>query len=889
MRPKSAAKLLSLLLAIVAALAAQTGKPAPPVPAGDPGWPREYASGGDKLILYQPQVDEWKDERKLEARTAAAVQPAGAEKPFFGAVQFTADTKLNAIDRTVYIFNLKITNTRFPSPEEARSQSLAELAGKLFPKDPVTISLDRLLAYVEQGQVKVREIEVSLEPPPIFVSEQPAVLLMIDGEPLLADIEGTGLQYVVNTNWSLFFEKSSAQYYLLMEDFWVTALDLNGPWTPAESLPAGFASLPDDPNWDDVRQKLNLPPAQPGQAPRVFLSYRPAELIVIDGEPKFEPIPGTRLMVVSNTGADLFFHQGDRYFYFLTSGRWFRTASPAGPWEAATLDLPEDFARIPVDHPRARVRASVPGTPEAEDAVLMATIPRTATLDRKAAKAETAYAGEPEFKPIEDTGLAYAVNTQQDVIRYGDSYYLCEQGVWFVSRDPNGPWALADSVPEEIHRIPPQSEKHHVTYVYVYDSDEETVTTGHTGGYGGIFLSFGLAMWGTGYYHSPYYYWGPHPYPIYYPPRYYTYGVRAGYNPATGTYYRGAAVYGPWGGYGRSAVYNPRTGAYYRGGAAWGPYGAGWRGYGYNPDTDTFRRGGAVVDYWNDAYAAGYVNTSPYGRWGEAVVGQGDDWVHLAGGRNEDRAVLGFENSEGAKGVIGRNEDSRGVLAKDEDNNVYVGKDGELYKRNDDGDWQKHTGDGDWEDVPAETVEAAKQERRAQAEERAANLSPEQKAALEQRARDLSPEQQAALQERAKNLSPEQRAAVQERAAGRAGEASAAGAPAQSPAARLQGQGRTASAGQSGAAAQARPQPGTARTRPRPGTARQPGTPAVTSPAGVPSGRQDVMRSLERDARARSQGAQRTRQYRQWNNRQPSRSYSRSGGRSYRGGFRRRR
>ena len=60
-----------------------------------------------------------------------------------------------------------------------------------------------------------------------------------------------------------------------------------------------------------------------------------------------------------------------------------------------------------------------------------------------------------------------------------------------------------------------------------------------------------------------------------YPP---TYGFAAWYNPYTGTYGRGAAVYGPYGGAGGFAAYNPRTGTYARGGAVYGPYGS--RGFG---------------------------------------------------------------------------------------------------------------------------------------------------------------------------------------------------------------------------------------------------------------------------------------------------------------------
>jgi hypothetical protein len=59
----------------------------------------------------------------------------------------------------------------------------------------------------------------------------------------------------------------------------------------------------------------------------------------------------------------------------------------------------------------------------------------------------------------------------------------------------------------------------------------------------------------------------------------------ARYGPATVTYPRGVAVYGPCGGAGYAARYNPRTGNDARGSAAWGPGRAGAAAQPWNPRT----------------------------------------------------------------------------------------------------------------------------------------------------------------------------------------------------------------------------------------------------------------------------------------------------------------
>lgn len=130
-----------------------------------------------------------------------------------------------------------------------------------------------------------------------------------------------------------------------------------------------------------------------------------------------------------------------------------------GPWIFASNDLPADFSKLPKKQPYSSVAASVPGTQEASDAVLLSQVPTTAIVNRKQAESQVkvAYAGEPQFVPIETTTMFYAANTPYKIIRVGNLYYLCYQAIWFVSPSPNGPWKTADSVPTVIYTIPPSS------------------------------------------------------------------------------------------------------------------------------------------------------------------------------------------------------------------------------------------------------------------------------------------------------------------------------------------------------------------------------------------------------------------------------------------------
>ena len=669
--------------------------------AADPGWPRHYSNGTTDLVVYNPQVEGWKDFKLLWGRCAFALREAAGHNPVYGTFRFEGDTLVDAEQKVVLLRNLRAFDMRFPGAPGETSTAWSGLTRRLLPSSALVVSLDRVLAYVHAGEVPRTEARVLTGPPPIFVSTQPAVLVILDGGPVMLDIANTNLRRVVNTNWDLYQDRSTSYYYLRQDKSWLTAPDLDASFVPAKELPPDFTRVSSD--------ALHVLPAD--AAPRVIVAHTPSELIVVNGAPQLSPVSGTRLAWVTNTESDLFYHSGSRHYYFLTSGRWFRAAQLSGPWAYASTSLPADFGRIPADHPRSYVLAAVPGTREAEDAVLLAAIPRTAEIQRKEARAEVQYAGSPEFEPIAGTSVAYARNSAADVLRVGGAYYLCSRGAWFVSKTPNGPWLAADSVPPEIYTIPESSPKYNVTYVRVYESTPTAVIYSYTPGYYGAYVSGGVVVWGTGYYYPPYLAVGVGAAPVYWGSPLYTYGAGAWYNPATGVYVRGAAAYGPNGGYGAAAAYNPRTGTYAQGAAAWGPGGGAAAGRTYNPATGT--------------RSAGYSVTNPYGSRGEGVVANGNTWAQGGYAANSRGAVAAGHTSKGGAGVAfeGTGGNS-GYLAKSGSGDVYAGANGNVYKR-DSGQWYQNQ-NGSWHAMDKSQISSQRQEavardrgtRNAQASER---------------------------------------------------------------------------------------------------------------------------------------------------------------------------
>jgi hypothetical protein len=658
-----------------------TAKPASPAPPVDGGWPRVYdVEGGASILVYQPQVASWDKQKHMVALSAVSYRDKASEKPALGTVKMEGDTKVSVDERLVSFEKVKLTEANFHSMPKERVAAITAAIEKAMPGDDRVIALDRVLANLDKSGIVPRNVEgVKADPPAIFFSTTPALIVNLDGEPIWSPIKENDLKYAVNTNWDLFQHGPTSTDFLRNEGTWLKASDVKGPWTSAGTLPDSFKKLPAEENFKDV--KTNVPGTPLKTAPQVFVTFTPGELILTSGAPNYMLVQGTGLLWVSNTESDVFRLGKGGPVYYLVAGRWFSAPDFKGPWTFATPSLPADFKKIPLEHERSRVLAAVPGTDQAAEAVLLAQIPQTARVKKSEVKApDVAYNGDKAtFQPIEKTTVQRAVNTDKDVFLVDGKYYMCYQGVWFTSAQSGGPWTLAESVPEAIYQIPASSPSHHVTYVTVEDDDDdEWVTYAAAAGYTGMMVAWGCAVWGTGYYYPPY--WGYGGYYPYYYPHFPTYGYSAWYNPWTGAYGRSARVYGPYGGAGVGARYNPRTGTYSRGAAAWGPYGARGAATAYNPRT------GAV--------GATRQGSNVYGSWGSTAVQRGDDWAATNRYTNNrtGNTTRTIRTDEGS--AITRRGSDGGRVGVGDEGNVYAGKDGNVYRRQD-GTWQKYD-DGNW-------------------------------------------------------------------------------------------------------------------------------------------------------------------------------------------------
>ena len=229
--------ILALLLMVPAASFAHSAEVVPE----DPGWPRLVQANGKELVIYQPQVDYWTDYRILHFRCAISVKTGKSAAEKFGVAEIEAETVVDQENRVVALLP-KLRILRFPNTSDSEANSLRRTVDELYPqRGHLTVSLDRILPYLDPAkQPQQQAVELNLDPPKIFFSSRPAILVMFMGEPQLQPVvkDRNDLMFAVNSNWPVFFDASGQRYYLLNGDNWLMAADaVKGPWTPAGALP----------------------------------------------------------------------------------------------------------------------------------------------------------------------------------------------------------------------------------------------------------------------------------------------------------------------------------------------------------------------------------------------------------------------------------------------------------------------------------------------------------------------------------------------------------------------------------------------------------------------------------------------------------------------------
>ncbi len=544
-------------------------------------WPRTLVLEDGQVTIYEPRVDKLEGDT-LHYRAALAYRENADAEPVFGAGWLDSTISIDNKKRVVRAKNLLLREARFP---DGTADIKVDLATRLAIESGqwnLDFPLDELESAIELAEAEATAVEkLNTRPPEIIYRDHPALLVSMNGEPVIRDIENSDYKAVINTPYPLIY--NNRHYYLnAARDVWYRADNATGPYRFEARPPADVVAMVNAGEQEAIDEATTAA-VTAANAPEIIVSTKPAELIVTDGPAAFVPLVDD-LLVLENSDTDVFMHYSTQHYYTVLAGRWYHADSLNGDWQyQAADDLPEAFANIPKTSEQADSRVFVAGTEEAQEAVLDAEVPQAAAVKRGKADVEVDYDGQPVYAAVDGTDMVYIKNTGSTVLKSGGLFYLVEDGVWYVSTGPQGPWQVSDHRPAQVDTILPTSPVYNSKYVYVYAATPEVVYVGYTPGYTGSYVYHNTIFYGTGYYYpawiSPYYYY----------PRHSTWGFSVAYNSWSGWNYGLSWGRGPFSvGYYTGGYWHHKHRWHHRHFGYWGPRGYRSRPHHYSRRGDRY-------------------------------------------------------------------------------------------------------------------------------------------------------------------------------------------------------------------------------------------------------------------------------------------------------------
>jgi hypothetical protein len=616
-------------------------------------WPKVITTPDGTIInVYQPQPQSFAG-ATLKSQSAISILEPGSKEPIFGVFWSVARVATDRDTREVAIEFLKVTDLKIPADSSrATIESLKVILETYIPKVESDIPMDELLASLDEDIDEAKLAgDISNRLPKVIYTNQQSMLVLIDGVPRMKKNSDWGLNVVINTPFTI-IQNKDGKFYLYGGSHWYSAGSTTGPYVYSnDKVPKKLKKIA---KFLQKSARKNNDLAD-GVIPdklvyNIIISTTPEELIQSNGNPNLIPIEGTSLLYVKNSDNDIFVDTQTQLYYVLLSGRWYmsKELNDNSQWNyVASNKLPPDFAKIPEGSPKDNVLVSVAGTAAAREAVMDAQIPQTAKIDRKRASTNVRYEGKPQFKAISGTNLQYAINTSSTVLLYHDKFYALDNGVWFISDNPGGPWVVSVERPGSLDDIPPSSPVYNAKYVQIYDSTPDDVYMGYTPGYLNNYVDGPTVVYGTGYTYDS---WMGDDYF----PEAWTWGFDMDYNPWCG-----------WGfgmGYGFE-WFNTDYG--YGWGGQW--YGGWWGPSAYRPAYGRWDRGRSGL----------------YGR--NALI-NGENHMNMRYANNIYRNRSGVipRNNVGSGGNL----NNRGPAGG---NSIFTDRQGNIYQRGSLGQWQQRT------------------------------------------------------------------------------------------------------------------------------------------------------------------------------------------------------
>lgn len=248
-------------------------------------------------------------------------------------------------------------------------------------------------------------------------------------------------------------------YYIVDDGSWYRARSWRGPFTYIQmgSVPRDVVTVPmryrrawSATTSTDYRRSTDryvirdTRVVRPGRRYRgTYLSFRT--------QPRMTLVRGTRVFYVRDNRFDRDLYRYGSNWYYVENGVWYVADSWRGPFFTMRWrDVPVTVRRVPSEYRRTWTFA---GANEVDDGDDYYNDRGTRTVDRSDFVLDSA----PSMSIIPGTSVYFLRDeADYDLYRYGNSWYLADNGVWYRARSWRGPFTRIQtgSVPRSVFTIP---------------------------------------------------------------------------------------------------------------------------------------------------------------------------------------------------------------------------------------------------------------------------------------------------------------------------------------------------------------------------------------------------------------------------------------------------
>jgi len=297
-------------------------------------------------------------------------------------------------------------------------------------------------------------------------------------EPRLRYTGYSGVYYVRGTRNDVY--RYGNAWYMNYNGDWYRASSYNGPWifVTYRSVPTAVYSVPGRyrRNWSDYRDRhymwtssgdrFRYGRSGVGISLRIGDRYRGPSLGFYD-EPTMIRVPGTYVYYTQDSDNDVYRY--GNYWYMNYNGDWYRAGSYNGPWVfVGYRSVPRDVYSVPTQYRRRwsdfrDQHYDWNSSSGYGDNVYYRSTATTSPsimlrIGSRYNGPSIQFNGEPDVVAVPGvSGVYYVQDSDTDIYRYGNNWYMNYNGDWYRAASYDGPWIFVGyrSVPRNVYSVPP--------------------------------------------------------------------------------------------------------------------------------------------------------------------------------------------------------------------------------------------------------------------------------------------------------------------------------------------------------------------------------------------------------------------------------------------------